>query len=273
MTKRAVLCFIAAIVAAAVGGAANADQLSDVKTRKQILCGVTDILDPFSFLDPATNRVAGYDVEMCAAIARRLGVAIEYKRLPLAARIPELMAGNVDLLAAGLGYSRQRAEQIAFSHVYHISQHMLLGRKDGRLKTSADAADARIGYIKGSSAQGVLAGKFPKATLVETTDGPTGYQALLKGEIDAFAASEILLTRFKNRPDANGALELLEPALAEEPWAIGVRRNEPAILDAINVALNDVEASGEAQALWDKWLGAGSSFKMKRGFKIAPVKP
>lgn len=250
-----------------------ADELAELRQKGRFVCGVTDILEPFSFRDPTSGRMVGYDVDTCASLARRLGLSVEYKPLPLSARIPELLAGNVDLLAAGLGYSPQRAEQIAFSHRYHVSQHMLLARKDAGFAGSAAMAERRIGFIKGSSAQGVLSRMFPKAALVEAADGPAGYQALLRGEVDAFSASEILLTRFANRSDAGGALVLLEPALAEEPWAIGMRRNEPALLAAVNAALDDIEASGEAQRTWDKWLGAGSSLQMRRGFRISPIAP
>lgn len=265
MLKLAIVMLLAAVAPA------RADELGAMRQRGAFVCGVTDILDPFSFVDPASGRVVGYDVEMCGAVAARLGLAVEYRRLPLAARIPELLAGKVDLLAAGLGYSPQRAEQIAFSHRYHVSQHMLLARKDAGFAGSAAVANRRIGFIRGSSAQGVLARMFPGATLVETVDGPAGYQALLAGGIDAFSASEILLTRFANRPDAGGALVVLEPALAEEPWAIGMRRGEPALLEAVNGALMDIEASGEAQRLWDRWLGENSSFRMRRGFRISPI--
>lgn len=265
---------LTAAVLAATGAAAplRADQLTDMQAQGQLTCGVTDILDPFSFPDPANgSRVIGYDVDVCAAVAKRLGLAIGYRRLPLAARIPELLAGNVDLLAAGLGYSPQRAEQIAFSHRYHVSQHMLLARKDAGFADSAAGMERRIGFIKGSSAQGVLARLFLRATLVEAVDDPAGYQALLSGELDAFSASEILLTRFANRSDAGGALVLLEPPLAEEPWAIGLRRNEPALLQAVNAAMDDMEASGDAQRIWDVWLGAGSNLRMRRGFRISPT--
>lgn len=264
---------IAAVAMLAAAAPLRADQLADMRQKGQFICGVTDILDPFSFLDPASGRVVGYDVDICGAVAKRLGLAVEYRRLPLSARIPELLAGRVDLLAAGLGYSPQRAEQIAFSHRYHVSHHTLLARKDSQFETSAAVAERRIGFIKGSSAQGVLSRMFPKATLVETVDGPAGYLALLRGELDAFSASEILLTRFANRPDAGGALMLLEPALAEEPWAIGLRRNEPELLAAVNAALEDIEASGDAQRIWDTWLGSESSLRLQRGFRISPIMP
>src|SRR4051812_28483565 len=272
-TRHVVRIVLAITALLAMATPLRADQLAELRRNGQLVCGVTDILDPFSFPAPGSGTMSGYDVDICGAIAKRLGVGIKYQPLPLSARIPELLAGHVDLLAAGLGYSPQRAEQIAFSHRYHVSQHMLLAKKQAGFAGSGALAERCIGYIKGSSAAGVLARLFPKATLVETADGPAGYQALLAGDLDAFSASEILLTRFANRPDAGGTLVVLEPALAEEPWAIGLRRNEPALLEAVNAALTDMEASGEAQRIWDTWLGEQSSFKMRRAFRVSPIAP
>lgn len=57
--------------------------------------------EPFSFLkDPMSREIVGYDVDMCNAVAKSLGVKPVLKQLAVAARIPELQQGRVDLLAA-----------------------------------------------------------------------------------------------------------------------------------------------------------------------------
>lgn len=83
----------------------------------------------------------------CKLVADKLGVKISYKLLSVAARVPELNEGRVDILAANLGYSPDRAQQIAFSHAYYVSPQKLLVRKDSGLDTieslNGAAASAR----------------------------------------------------------------------------------------------------------------------------------
>src|SRR5690606_25966385 len=84
---------------------AHADALSDIKSRGTLVCGTLGTSEPFSFQDPKTRQVVGYEVDLCKEIADDLGVKLEIKMISVAARIPELVAGLVDVVAAKLGWS------------------------------------------------------------------------------------------------------------------------------------------------------------------------
>ncbi|WP_164139902.1 transporter substrate-binding domain-containing protein, partial [Stenotrophomonas maltophilia] len=68
------------------------------------------------------RQIVGYDVDICQKVAESLGVALELKPIAVEARIPELIQGRVDILAANLGYTPERAQQIDFSFSYFVSQ-------------------------------------------------------------------------------------------------------------------------------------------------------
>ena len=98
-----------------VVGAAKADELADVKARGKLVCGTLGTAEPFSFQDPKTREIVGYDIDICRKVAESLGVALEIKPMAVEARIPELIQGRVDILAANLGWSKERAQQIDYS--------------------------------------------------------------------------------------------------------------------------------------------------------------
>src|SRR5438552_17931693 len=95
--------------------AAQADQLADIKKKGEIVIGVLGTDEPNSFVDPKTRDVIGYEVDIGHAIAKKLGVKPVFKQLAVAARIPELQQGHVDLLAASLTHNKERESQIDFS--------------------------------------------------------------------------------------------------------------------------------------------------------------
>jgi len=64
----------------------------------------------------------------------------------------------------------------------------------------------------------------------------------------------------------------LDPPTGREVWGIGVRKNEPEMLAAVNNALEHIEESGELQTIFDKWLGTSTLYQMKRSFKVEPIK-
>ena len=67
-------------------------------------------------------------------------------------------------------------------------------------------------------------------------------------------------------------VKILEPALFVEPWGVGVRKGDAAMLGQVNQVLDKLEASGEATRIFDKWFGVGTPFNLKRDFRIESIK-
>src|SRR3569623_769664 len=104
MRKLSLISFALA-AAALFGQAAHADQHADITQRGTLVCGTLGTAAPFSYPNTQTREPQGYDVDFCAAVAKALGVKLELKLISVPARIPELMQGRVDVLAANLGWT------------------------------------------------------------------------------------------------------------------------------------------------------------------------
>ena len=65
---------LVAAVFAGAGVAAQADQLQDIVQRKELRCGTFADVPPFAAPDPKTREMVGFDVDLCGAIAKELGV-------------------------------------------------------------------------------------------------------------------------------------------------------------------------------------------------------
>jgi len=249
---------------------AHADQLGDVKARGALTCGVVSTLEPFAFQDASTRDVVGYDVDFCRAVAKHLGVKAELKVVSLEARIPELTQGRVDLLAAVLGYNPARAEQIAFSKAYFVSNQSIAAKK-GALKHRDDLAGKRVASIKGSSNIPLTLKVLPTAQIVSYDDAPSAFTALVQGKVDGYVLSESLMRRFIAKLGSDANIEVLAPPVGRESWGLGVRKGEAAFEKAVDDALDAMEKSGEAQQIFDKWLGARTIYQMRRDFKIEKI--
>ncbi|MCM2502474.1 ABC transporter substrate-binding protein [Aureimonas altamirensis] len=264
------------VIALAIGisistGAARADALDDIKARGQMVCGTLGTSQPFSYQDPATRQLVGYDVDVCKLVADKIGVPVEYKLLAVAARIPELESGRVDVLAANLGWTPERAQQIAFSDQYYLTPQKLLVRDSSDIRSIEDLAQSRIGATKGSSSERMIKEQLPEARVIGYADSPAAFLSLQQRKIDAQFASELALVRLKNESPANGQTRILEKSVFDEPWGLGVRKGEDQLLAVVNDALREAEADGTAQALFDKWFGAESVYKLSRSFTIEPI--
>ena len=255
-----------------VAGTASADQLADIKAKGVLTCGTLGTSEPFSFPDPQTREITGYDVDFCKAVAKSLGVKLELKPIAVAARIPELQQGRVDVVIANLGWSPERAEQIAFSNQYFASQQKVAALKASGFTAVKDLAGKRVSATKGSSSELAVRKALPTATTVTFQDPPSGFLAMQQGKVDGFVLSELALVKFKQQSEATSPVVILEPSLMLEPWGIGMRKGEAALIKHVNSLLESMEKSGEAVQVYDKWMGMGTPYKMPRGFKIEPIK-
>ncbi|SAK63366.1 extracellular solute-binding protein [Caballeronia glebae] len=270
--KLKLLCAVSLTFVAGVADVAHADELSDIKARGTLVCGVLSTLPPFGFQDPDTREVVGYDIDFCKGVAKELGVKPELKVMSLDSRIPELTQGRVDILAAVLGYNPQRAQQIDFSKAYFVSQQVMAAKASSPFKHRDDLAGKRISTIKGSSNIPVIQRVLPTAQQISYDDGPSAFMALVQNKVDGFVLSETLMRRFieKLGPNAN-QISVLTPPVGLEYWGLGVKKGETKLLEAVNTALDNMEKSGQSQQIFQKWLGDKSTLKMTRDFKTAQI--
>lgn len=270
--KKTASILIAGACLALLSNLARADQLADIKSKGVLVCGTLGTAEPFSFSNTQTREVEGYDVDFCKSLAKSLGVKLEVKLISVAARIPELQQGRVDAVIAALGWSAERAEQIAFSDQYFASEQKVAARKDSGFTALKDLAGKRVSAVKGSSSEMLVRKVIPGATTITFQDPPSAFLAMQQGKVEGLAASELALAKFRQQSESTVPIVMLEPSLMLEPWGIGMRKEETGFIRHVNATLEAMEKSGEAQQIFGKWLGTGTSYKLQRSFKIEPIK-
>lgn len=265
------MAFGVVVAALALTAAAHADQLADIKSRGTLVCGVLGVAEPFSYPDSNTRELQGYDVDFCKALASDMGVKLELKQVAVAARIPELTQGRIDLLSAALGYTPERAGQIDFSHQYYATPTKVLVRKADGFTSLKDLSGKQLSTVKGSSAEAAVRKSIPQASTATFQDPPTAFLALMQGKVSGLAASELALAKFRDQVGSEQPLYILPEPLMLEPWGIGVKKDEPALLAQVNASLIKMESSGQAAKIFERWMGAGSAYKATRDFRIGPI--
>lgn len=260
----------AAILAVSLAGAARADQLADVKARGKLICGTLGTAEPFSFQHPQTREIVGYDVDVCRKVAETIGVRMELKPIAVEARIPELLQGRVDILAANLGYTPERAQQIDYSFSYFVSQQKLMTTKESGLTTIDSLKGKKVTALKGSSSEQGVRKYLPSAETVTFQDTSSAFLALTQDKVDAFCASELILMKLSH--SSKVPMFVIEKALFVEPWGLGLRKGEPAFKEQVNATLTKLQSSGELDKIFAKWFGEGTAFGIKRDFKVEEIK-
>lgn len=251
---------------------AQADTLDEITKRGELICGVVATVEPFGFPDKETRKTVGYNVDICEMIAGEMGVKASIKVIPTAARMAELNEKHVDILVAQLSYTPERAQVLDYSLRYYSTPCKIVVGEDTGIKGLEDLErGGNIGLTRGSSNAAVLKGLFPKLTITTFTESPLAFLALEQGKIDGYAASELVLRKFVMERKGTKPLLVLEKPFVQDEWGVGVRKDDPRLLTAVNNALKTIESNGKLDASFDKWLGKDSPYKLVRQFTVGPI--
>ena len=249
---------------------AHADQLADIKHKGELVCGVLATDEPMSFVDPATRTIVGYEVDLCQAVARRIGVTAIVKQIAVGARIPELQQGRVDILAASLTHTREREAVIAFSLTIFVTGQRVMVRRDSSITALAQLAGKRVVTVKGGTQEPNIRRAVPTVEVITFETAPQALVALQQHKAAGFVNDEMsLLDAYAKLGPAQRDYVILPQSVSVEPLALGLRKGEPALKAVVDGALRDLEASGEAQKLFLEWFGPGTRLQYPpRSFRI-----
>ncbi len=134
--------FVLGVVALGSGGAASAD---DTDAPTVVRVGTEGTYAPFTFHDPATGDLTGYDIEVIEAVADEADWRLEFSEGPFDGIFPALDSGRVDVIANQITINPEREARYLFSTPYTYSR--------GVIVTAADNDDIKtLDDIKGKTA-------------------------------------------------------------------------------------------------------------------------
>ena len=183
------LVFLAAV---AMAQAAPARTLQQVRTAGTLRVGVT-LFAPWAARAPNGDLI-GFEVDVARQLAADMGVKAEVLPYELGRLIPALESGEIDVIAAGLTITPERALHVNFSAPYaeggialatHVEKTANVAKLD-----DLNNAKYKIAAVQGSVAQELARRLLPRAELKPYESVDAASAALLAGEVDAYLEDE-----------------------------------------------------------------------------------
>src|SRR5690242_6801066 len=163
----ATTCIALALMAATAS--AQTGTVGKIKERGKLLAGVKLDTPPFGFLDDK-NEPVGFDIELVRRIAAHIGVPVELVKVTSATRIPLLVSGNVDLVAASMTHTRERDKAIDFSITYYTGGQSLMVPKTSTITGVKDLGGKQVAVQQGTTLEKNIAAVAPTAKIVAFRD-------------------------------------------------------------------------------------------------------
>ncbi|MEI7816447.1 MAG: ABC transporter substrate-binding protein [Desulfuromonadales bacterium] len=271
MKKLATLFMIMVLATVTAKAALAGDTLADAKKKGVLTVGCKDSLPPFGYIDEKSRQIVGYDIDFVNAIAKKMGVKVELKPVTSASRMPQLQEGHIDIIAATMTKNAERAKVIDFSHTYFFTGQKFITKK-GTVKSLKDLDGKKIGTAKGSTSEQNVKKAVPTATVLSFDDYPQAFLALQQGKVAAVTTDEAILAGILAKAPNKAQFEIPALQISDEPYGLGMRKGDTNFVNFVNKTIVEMEKSGEAKAIFDKWFGPSTLFHLDRTFKITADK-
>lgn len=228
---------------------AMARDLAEVKKSGLLIAGTEGSYPPFNFFKGSI--LTGFEIDLTEALAKRLGVALEWRALGFDSLLPALNQDRFDLAVASFGITPERQKAVDFSDPYYCSGGQIVA-KPGGPRTAADLAGkvvaVQIGTTYAAAVKKVSAIGEMK-TFPRDTDAQ---QNLTSGRVDAWVTDLFviadLLSKNPDLPLQRGELLFIERI------AFAVKKGNRELRAATNKALADVLADGTYKAISEKYF-------------------
>lgn len=194
----------------------------------------------------------GIDVEIAGMIAEKLGLELQIDDMDFAAALLAVQSGKSDIVMAGVTVKEDRLKVMNFSDTYATGVQVVIV-PEGSDVTLDNLGEHMIGTQMATTGYQYCADDFGESHVTAYDNGITAIQALLNNVVDCVVIDN---APAKALVASNPGLTILDTEYTVEDYAIGVDKNNTALLDAINNALAELKADGSVQAVIDKYIKA-----------------
>jgi polar amino acid transport system substrate-binding protein len=203
----------------------------------------------YAIKDDATGQYRGVTVELGSAMARKLGVPVEF--------VPHLASGEIQNSAASekwdvtfMPVDEERKKFVDFGNAYHLLQSTYLVARGAKLANvdDANASGVRIGGVANTATFRAAQRTAPKATFVALPGVDAVVAAMKDGEIDCIALSRESLSGLA--PKIPGS-RILDGGFLNSSTAVAVPKGKPEALVFVSQFVEEAKSSGLVRRAFD----------------------
>lgn len=240
---------------AATAGKIDISAVPELKDGK-LQVGSDIAYAPIEFYKEGTTEPDGLDVDLAKALAKVLGVDVEFINTGFDGIIPALKTKEFDVIMSAMTVTDERKQEIDFVEYANVGTGVLVPKGNPKAIHSVDDLCGLTVAVQAGTIQYDLVtaqnDKCPKKINIVTFDtNPLAVEDVKTGGADVNLSD--FPVAFVDAEESDGKLEVLDVQIDPEPYGIGVRKDSTALKQVLEEALKQVRASGEYDAIMAKW--------------------
>ena len=249
-----------AAAAAVLAIAAGAAEAQEAKEWTTVRIGVDATYPPFEFTGP-DGQIQGFSIDIANALCERMKVECEFMNQDWEGIIPALQANRFDAIVSSMSITEERKQQVDFTSKYYNTPPAIAVPTDSELKgvTPEDLAGKTIGAQVSTTHANYVQDKYPESEL-KAYPSPDEYKLdLATGRIDAAMDDSVVLSAWLETEEGAACCRLLgtvesDPVIHGEGAGIAIRKEDTALRDKFNEALEEIRADGTYEKINEKYF-------------------
>jgi cystine transport system substrate-binding protein len=235
------------------GSAGSGSSSSGAASGGVLRVGTEGTYAPFTFHDPKTNKLTGYDVDVITAVAKDMGMTPKFSEVQFDAIFAGMEAGRYDVIANQVSITPERTAKYDFSTPYTVSTGAIITRADNSSITSL--ADLKGKTTAQSSTSNWAQVAKDAGANVEAVEGFTQAVTLLKqGRIDATVNDDLAALNYL-QTSGDKSLKIAAKTTDSTQQAVALPKGSK-LTPKVDKALADLQSDGTLVKISDKWFGA-----------------
>lgn len=243
--------------------AAAEDVLQTIQKRGTLLVGLEAGYMPFEMRDKK-GQIVGFDVDMTTAMAKAMGVKVEYVNTNWEGIIPALLTKKFDIIASGMTITQSRNLRVNFAQPYiTVGQTILLNKKwAGKIKDyrQLNRGKYTVASKLGTTGEQAVKRMIPRAKYISYETEQEGTLEVINGRVDAFVY-DLPFNAIMASSKAKGKVIHLDKPFTFEPLGWAIRRGDPDFLNWLNNFMYQVKNDGTYDRIYRKWFKSSEWLK------------
>ncbi len=234
-----------------------------VKVRGRLICGISGSTVGFSFIEPRSGEMVGFDADFCRAVAAFINVpSVEFVQLTSGNRIPAVLSGSVDVVFRTTTVTYGRNLQVDFGPVTFYDGQRLLVRTASKIRSLNDMNGARICTQTGTTSERNITDQMRlrnlKFELITFSQPKEAFDGLVAGRCDVWTTDASQLTAFKSTAPNPREFTVVGNPFSQEPlapmyqqndsrWAVAVNYTVWGLIQAEELGISQITAGAEGR--------------------------
>lgn len=226
------------------------DYVSDAGLAETLDIATSPDFPPFAYYDG--GYISGIDVDLGKSIANYFGMNHAIYSVEFDEIVPSVAEGAFDIGIAAITATEERLIDVNFSIPYITNTQVVIMREDSPLKYLTDLYEKGAKHIVGvkanSTAQSYATSDFGSERVVSYDEYENTLEGLLGGQVDYIIVDYPVAKLFLEN---NTGIKRLEEDFSYEEYCIVVAKENEALLQMINEAIELFQQDGSLQFIYE----------------------